>query len=119
MKYEFLIQRFLIQPRPKSNLNSFLKNTVHCAKNIFIHILEIKIKRRGGYLCTSTRVISQNIDNIHVSRLMKSTRPVLFYLINNLLTPHKEYMYVHCIYIRQDFLKFRFTVIAAPRHSNH
>lgn len=41
MKYEFLIQ-----PRPESNLNSFLKNTVHCAKNIFMHILEIKIKRR-------------------------------------------------------------------------
>lgn len=69
MKYEFLIQRFLIP---------FLKNTVHFVRNIFMHILEIKIKRRGGYLCTSTRVITQNIDNVHISRLMKSTRPVLF-----------------------------------------
>lgn len=69
MKYEFLIQRFLIP---------FLKNIVHFVRNIFMHILEIKIKRRGGYLCTSTRVITQNIDNVHISRLMKSTRPVLF-----------------------------------------
>lgn len=84
-----------------------------------MHILEIKIKRRGGYLCTSTRVITQNIDNIHISRLMKSTKPVLFYLINNLLTPHREYMHVHCTYIRQGFLKFCVTVIAAPRHFNH